>query len=484
MPHEVLHVIQRFSGGGASRALLALIDGTESTEHRVVSLVKADSFSRDQLARREIALVEHPSSPALDKMVESADIVQVHFWNTPELYDFMSKALYGRVIVWSLVAGHTDPHVVTAEVASYADRLVASGRPLVGLCDRQLVIAPRSPHVIDLKEPARRGLGHFTVGIFGTLDSSKSDPTALDVFVDANLPRAKLLVVGSGDLPPIWMARAKALGLEQRVEFTGFVRDVGLQLARMDVLLHMPSDDSFGTLDLSLQEAMAAGVVPVVRAGTPASDLVRDDVDGLIADNNHDYVSHLRSLYHDPQRVERLRNTGVQRSRTEFTPQSSGAQFEKLYSELYSESPRIHQLPASNITDGAQRFITTLGPAAHSFRISARRGSGWREADNAIALSPPALVGPGAGGILHYRGYYPKDPILRYWAGLVFAAQGRPAFAAAEFAASAKAGWPGAEERLRALIASGPLINSSDRYQSDLQAKTVPVRLEGIQWTP
>jgi glycosyltransferase involved in cell wall biosynthesis len=74
--------------------------------------------------------------------------------------------------------------------------------------------------------------------------------------VDANLPRAKLLVVGSGDLPPMWMARAKALGLEQRVEFTGFVRDVGSQLARMDVLLHMPRGDSFGTLDLSLQEAI------------------------------------------------------------------------------------------------------------------------------------------------------------------------------------------------------------------------------------
>jgi hypothetical protein len=207
-------------------------------------------------------------------------------------------------------------------------------------------------------------------------------------------------------------------------------------------------------------------------------------VDGLLAANNHDYVRHLQSLYHNPQRVERLRNMGLQKSRMEFTPQSSGAQFEKLYSELYSESPRIHQLPGSNVTDGAQRFIATLGSAANSFRISARRGSGWREADNKIALSPPALVGPGAGGILHYRGYYPKDPILRYWAGLVFAAQGRPAFAAAEFAASAKAGWPGAEERLRALIANGPLINSSAGNQSDFPAKTVPVRLGRFQWTP
>jgi hypothetical protein len=302
--------------------------------------------------------------------------------------------------------------------------------------------------------------------------------------VDANLPRAKLLIVGSGDLPPIWMARAKALGLDQRVEFTGFVRDVGSQLARMDVLLHMPSDDSSATLDLSLQEAITAGVVPVVKAGTAASDLVRDEVDGLIAANNHDFVSHLRSLYHDPQRVERLRNMGLQKSRMEFIPQSSGAQFEKIYSELHSERPRIHQLPDSNVTGGAQRFIATLGSAANSFKISARRGSGWREADKKIALSPPAIVGPGAGGILHYRGFYPKDPILRYWAGLVFAAQGRPALAAAEFAASAKAGWPGAGERLRALIASGPLINSSDGDQSNFQVKTLPVRLGRIQWTP
>lgn len=42
--------------------------------------------------------------------------------------------------------------------------------------------------------------------------------------------------------------------------------------------------------------------------------------------------------------------------------------------------------------------------------------------------------------------------MMRYWAGLVFAAQGRKALAAAELAHATRAGVVGAKERLDALL--------------------------------
>lgn len=86
---------------------------------------------------------------------------------------------------------------------------------------------------------------------------------------------------------------------------------------------------------------------------------------------------------------------------------------------------RLRGIPGTGPLTGAQRFLTSLGLVVEPFVASARGGVA---ADDRISASGPALVGAGAGGILHYRGYYPHDPLLRYWAGLVFAAAGRPRF--------------------------------------------------------
>lgn len=452
MPIEVLHVIQQFGRGGASQALISLIETTTSSRHRVVSLIPAVSSARDHLMEKGIPLFDNPPQLELESLVESADIIQLHFWNTPELYEFMSRPTNARLILWSHVSGNTAPHIVTPELASYSDLIISTGLPFDLLDDRGLVIKPRTPHSITQGPGPTEKTEPFTVGIFGTLDSGRSEASAFDVFVAAKLPGAKLLIVGTGDLMPVWRSRAESLNMLDRVEFTGFVNDVESQLSRMDVLLHMPRKDSFATSDLALQEALLAGVVPVVTSGTPVTDLVRHGFDALIALDAGECVVHLRALFQQPVHLARLREEGLRRSHAEFHPQSTAREFEDLYRHLMDQPVRTHQLSINQAETGAKRFIATLGNAAETFRVSATRGNGWQEADEIIARSSPALVGAGAGGILHYRGYYPHDPVLRYWAGLVFASQGRTAFAAAEFAAAAKAGVLGAGERLKSLM--------------------------------
>jgi glycosyltransferase involved in cell wall biosynthesis len=451
---EVLHVIQQFGRGGASQALISLIDVETSSRHRVVSLIPAVPSARYHLVEKGIPLFENPPQLELESLVESADIVQIHFWNTPELYEFMSRPITARLILWSHVAGKTAPHIVTPELASYSDLIISTGLPFDNLCDRGLVIKPRTPHNITQSPRPTEKTEPFTVGIFGTLDSSRSEASAFDVFIAAKLPGAKLLVVGNGNLLPIWRAQAESLNMLDRIEFTGFVNDVGSQLSRMDILLHMPRKDSFATSDLALQEALLAGVVPVVTSGTPVTDLVRHGFDALIALDADECALHLRALFQQPALLARLREEGLRRSHAEFHPQSTTREFENLYRQLMDQPVRTHQLSIDLADTGAQRFIATLGFVADTFKVSATRGNGWQEADEIISLSSPALIGAGAGGILHYRGYYPHDPMLRYWAGLVFANQGRTAFAAAEFSAAVKADVLGAEERLNALLDS------------------------------
>ncbi len=455
MSTEVLHVVQRLSSGGAGQALRALIAGTSSARHRVVSLVAAEPSAAQRLTASEVALVESASEPELDALVASSDVVQVHFWNTPELYDFMATPRHARVVVWSHVAGHTPPHIVTPDVASYADVLVATGDPFpAAIARRTSVIRPSSPHRIPPARPGDRGSRPFTVGLFGTLDEARCDPDAVRMFAQAALPGSRLLVVGAGDLIPRWREQAHTLGLADRVEFTGFVADVATQLHRMDVLLHLPRPDGSATADLALQEAMTAGVVPVVGSGTPVTGLVRHEVDGLVVTDASDCIAALRALHDRAAWRSRLSAAAAARGSADFTPQTCGRQFDAMYADMCEHPRELRGLPGYRSLTGAQRFLASLGPAGEPFQISARRGPGADAADDLIARSGPAMVGAGAGGILHYRGYYPHDPMLRYWAGLVFAAAGRTALAAGDFAFAASRGVAAANDRLTASVGS------------------------------
>lgn len=452
-PH-VLHVIQQLSSGGAGQALEALICSSEACTHEVASLIDATESARAKFRAKGIKLVEHPSAPQLAAIVNAADLVQIHFWNTPELYEFMATERSSRFLLWSHVEGSTTPHILIPELSTYVHALVRSCSPRQQGLLRSLVIAGRSPRTFRTRERSSLPNKACTVGIFGTLSSTRMCAEALSVFAQARLAGERLRVVGHGDLLPFWRQQAFELHLQHCVEFRGFVDDVAMELSQTDIVLYLPKPGSSVTADLALQEAMLAGAVPVVLAGTPVVSLVRHGIDALVGDDFTDCIAHLQSLMSNQDRLAQMSEAGQARARREFSARESARAFEQLYQQL-CETPRMRRHLALDSTQGgARRFMATLADSAKPFCISASRAPGWQEADEEIASSPAALVGPGAGGILHYRGFYPKDPFLRYWAGLVLERSGRRALAAAEYVAAARGGVEGASDRLERCLHS------------------------------
>lgn len=445
MTIEVLHITQQLSCGGAGKALETLVSAARRSRHQVVSLLPATPPARRRLSSQGIRLLEQPGVPELNTCINQADVVQIHFWNTPELYGFMSLEHICRLVIWSHVEGSTAPHILIPELASYCQVLVHSCSTTDPMA---ITIRPVSPHRFEPRTLPPGGKQPLVVGIFGSLHSSRMCMEAIDIFAMAACPDSRLLVVGQGDLVSRWQRRACEFNLQERVEFKGFVSNVGRELSRMDVLLHLPKPGCSATADLALQEALMAGVVPVLLSGTPVIELVEHNVDGLIAMNLHQCVEHLQTLDSDRQLLGRLCTAAQTRVHQTFNPERCTSAFEQLYEQIheYPRAPRRLQLRGGN--SGAQRFMASLGDAAAPFHISFERAAGWQEADQQIAASSSALVGAGAGGILHWRGAYPNDQWLRYWAGLVFNAAGRSALAAAEFNAAAKTGLIGAAEHL------------------------------------
>ena len=421
MTVRVTHVIQAFSRGGAGRALLSLADRTGT----IVSLGPADPLMRARAEAAGATVVEGAGRlPALD----ATDAVLVHFWNTPELYEFLRGGLPPvRLAVWAHVAGNSPPQVVTREVVALADAFAATAPGTASLP----VFAGPPPVIPAAPDPSRlvgaepRPHTGFNVGYVGTLDFAKLHPRFAELCSAVDIADARFIVCGTGEASATLAAQ-----VDGRVELRGYVEEIGPVLAECDVFGYPLAPGNYATSDLALQEAMAAGVPPVVLAHGEPHGLVEHGVTGLVARDEAEYARAIEYLYANPG--ERLRLGENARARARLRgPADVAREWGALFTELL-ERPKVAR-PARALT-GAQAFVESLGGTAPEFAASlaAVTEEEALEAEARIAAAPPVLTSAAGGGILHYRRHYPNDGHLRLWAGLVLEAAGKHVLAVGE----------------------------------------------------
>jgi glycosyltransferase involved in cell wall biosynthesis len=455
-PRQILHVTQQLSLGGAGRAALCLARescGHGGHRHTIVSLQPPPPAAVAAAARAGVPIVSGPDHATLQRLVGAADVLQIHFWNTPELYDFLqAPGPARRAVVWSHVNGLVAPHVVTPELVRHSTAFVATSARSLAIPAVQTALDAGTGHVVPAAADPNRlrprlirsGAG-LTVGTLCGLAFTKLHRDFVAICAAVTAPVERFIVCGSGPDRGKLLREAAAAGLAARIEFQGQVEDVGTVLAGIDVLLHPLCPGNFTTCDLALQEAMLAGVPAVVMPHGGAADLVQHDETGIVADTPAACAAAIDRLCGDPLLRQRLGTTAAARAAVRHSPAAMVRQFHALYDEVCRRPKRLPAAPLPparsewrvDAESGAARFVRSLGDDAEPFAAALRGGSGPAGVDDdaidaAIAAVGPLLAGPGGGGVLHYRGFYPGDPLLRFWSGLVFLGQGRPALAAAE----------------------------------------------------
>ena len=176
---------------------------------------------------------------------------------------------------------------------------------------------------------AKQGLERFVLHV-GTLQPRKNIPVLIEAMAQLNDPELKLVLVGGkGWLYDDIFRQVQALGLEERVIFTGYVPDDALPLwyNAAELLLFPSVYEGFG---LPVVEAMACGT-PVIAAnsssipeavGTAGLLFAPDDVESL--------VNQMTTVLTDIHLQHKLRQQGLDHAQT-FSWERAGRETAIVY---------------------------------------------------------------------------------------------------------------------------------------------------------
>ncbi len=271
------------------------------------------------------------------------------------IYGSLAARLAGIPAVWHLHDRVSDdylPRPVVALVRALATHLpasvIANSRSTLATVDRPgLVAQVIAPPVLTPPGPsgsAKQDEAVLRVGMVGRLAPWKGQHVFLEAFARA-FPEggAEAIIIGSamfGDAPyeDDLHAQVARLGLDTRVQFTGFLSDVGVVLRSLDMLVHASVvPEPFGQV---VVEGMAAAL-PVVasNAGGPA-EVITDGIDGVLVPPSDPgaLAQALRQLAGDPS-WRRALGVAARKRALDFAPEVIAEQVLLLYQHLLGVLP-------------------------------------------------------------------------------------------------------------------------------------------------
>lgn len=284
-----------------------------------------------------------------------------HYFATGLLGDRLPFASQTIGSVWLDLIGRLGPlkGVLAAPAIPYLRRHLARRAALLAEADAVIAVSdyvrrklqpivPDArlhviPNLIDLaainrlEQPAAAQHEPFLLFV-GKLSRNKGThllPEALAVARDLGAVLPPLVIAGNGELADALQRELRARGIEHRLLAGWTEHDEVLRLMRTAEVLVFPS--AWGEpLTRVLVEASAVGACIVAMNTGGTSDIVIDDVSGVLVDDPAAMGRALAALLRDPARRERLRSGARRVARERFAADVVVAQVESLYAQLLS----------------------------------------------------------------------------------------------------------------------------------------------------
>jgi L-malate glycosyltransferase len=348
---KILHIAAHYGGGIGS----------------VVNNLPGDKVSLNRDSRNKESLFN------VD-MIKDYDVILVHVWNHPSLFDFLVNTDLPacRLIGWAHMSGLHVPYVLFKKLIKYFDDFYYTS-PISNQCGIVCDTIWSSRNLSDFINIKRNKSKKVTIGYIGTVDYSKMHPDFIKICdsFDCNV-----LVVGEGcDLDKV---KQKANG---RYKFTGLVKNIKPYLEQMDIFVYPLNPKHFGTCEQVLGEAMATGL-PCYVLDNPAEQYIMSQC----AVKKGDFWHPIREKVLDLYSSDKMRN-----------------KWQNVFDKQDIKKERSWK--------GHNAFLESLGDYARVFNDYIKA----EEAVKEMLKSNQQWSSQSKGSIKQYLDYFPNDHYLKQW---------------------------------------------------------------------
>ncbi len=438
--NKILHITPHL-GGGVGRVLLNYISKVKncsSFEHKVTCLDYANDNAIEAAKNVSFFLIDNMvnKKQELLNMVTEADIVLIHWWNHPLLYDFLVRTELPpcRVIIWSHISGLHPPYIFTDKILNYPDLFVFTtpvsyeAKEVQILSDEQkkfLRVVWSTGGVEHVKSVILQAHSGFNVGYIGTVDYCKIHPDFLNICNRVNIPKIKFIVCGGASEKEI-MEEAEGFGIGEKFNFTGLISDITEYLSIFDIFGYPLASYHYGTCDQVLAESMAAGIVPVVLSNMMESYMVKDGKTGIVAKDENEYIEALQTLYFDEDLRYSLSRNAKDYALKAFSLDTMILEWEKVFKEALTLTKTIKKWEINKISSdisATEVFLESLGCYGEDFVFycNAESDEEKRKAIEKIKKLAQTTIWQAKtkGTVYHYNYFFPNDRYLSVWSQLI-----------------------------------------------------------------
>ncbi len=174
----------------------------------------------------------------------------------------------------------------------------------------------------------------FVVGIVGRICEDKGQYIVIEALAKLKEYNIKALIVGH-TMSEAYLAelkkKIKSLGIEDRVLFSGFTKDVNEHIKLCDVTVLASQKETFG---LVVIESMMHKVCTIATDRGGPLEIIQDGIDGLLFDRTtEDLAEKIEYLYKNTHIKESLSQAGYEKAKREF---DYDTQMQKIYDAVQS----------------------------------------------------------------------------------------------------------------------------------------------------
>jgi glycosyltransferase involved in cell wall biosynthesis len=440
----ILHITPHLPGGLA-RILLSTLkfSNIESSSflHEIIITDKKHltNHAKKMFSKYKRFLHVGKKDTFIKKKIAEADIVQVEYWNHPLVYKFMNNFNFPltRLILCSHTNGFSRPSVITKNAINFSDIFLSATRatrkhPLFTLKKNKhrkkklkFVTYPVDFERFGKIEP--KAHKDFNISYIGTLDYSKLHKDFLEMSNNIKIPKTNIIICGDGFDKDKIINQSKKYNLK-KFKFKGFVENIKDVLKTTDILGYPLNKKHYGSGEQVIIEAMYSKIPVVAFYNHAEKEIIQNNKTGILVKDKKDYIKAIKNLYLNPKKRKKIGENAHAHIIKNLSPDVCFKNLDKIYLKLMKSKKKkrvfkttILNKKNNNKDYGAQLFIESLGNSGYEF-LNSYKNCGKKinyKINETIKNSEIELKVATKGSLFQYLYFFPSDPYLNFWAGLM-----------------------------------------------------------------